>query len=298
MPLVKCVSPVTTCPWQHGKGAGCSKCCGGSLPPAVSTCALGRKRELPDFPDGEIPTTEYPWIRSLEGDNCVLSFLTGTNEQEGGVNVFFASGFPVIPEMVSSNLTESKNGAADHRSSNKAGVHCKQTQAPHSGVAVEAFCSFLFCLLKVYYLSIDVALWLVSGLLQHFILTCKKSILVLKHPVFLTLHFSAKHFVVSAPIVTSTLLPPSTHYPVCLILLLTPLTRALGESWDLSASAKSRKIPGKLRWVEHFTTMLGPFLTYSSYRPSAVWSYSRIIPIAPSYSSQLYQSLSKHLWKD
>lgn len=68
-----------------------------------SPCALGLKREPPDLPDGDIPTTEYPSIRSLEGDNCVFSLLTGTNEQEGGVDVFFASGLPEIPELVSRN---------------------------------------------------------------------------------------------------------------------------------------------------------------------------------------------------
>lgn len=55
------------------------------------SCALGLKRKPPDLPDGDIPTTDYPSSISLEGDNCVFSLLTGTNEQEGGVDVFFAS---------------------------------------------------------------------------------------------------------------------------------------------------------------------------------------------------------------
>lgn len=143
-----------------------------------SPCALGLKREPPDLPVGDILTTEYPSIRSLEGDNCIFSLLTSTTEQEGGVDVFFAS---VLVCLWDQNrwagiLTESKNGAVDQRSSDKAGVYSKQTPAPRSGdpvVALEAWCPFPLCLLKGHSWSLCVALWLVSGLLQHFILTCE-----------------------------------------------------------------------------------------------------------------------------
>lgn len=61
---------------------------------------------------------------------AILKTNTGTGEQE----------------FIPGPLVELKNEAEDQRSANKAGVYCKETQAPHFGrgltcVGPEAFCS-------------------------------------------------------------------------------------------------------------------------------------------------------------
>lgn len=127
-------------------------------------------------------------------------------------------------QVLVSCLMEWGNEAVGQRYSNRAGGYGKRTQAPYPGGTFNPAASrsiLLFPSHLVKALSISAAGQLVPGLFATvFSLTCKKSILVSKHSVFLlSILVFCKTFFCLFVSASSRIPPPSTPYPFCPVLL-------------------------------------------------------------------------------